>query len=63
MAASAYFDQIQQIYLAYLGRPADPDGLAYWANQVDAEDGSLSGVIGGFSASAESDTLYGQLIR
>ena len=61
MAASAYFDQIQQIYLAYLGRPADPDGLAYWANQVDAEDGSLSGVIGGFSASAESDTLYGQL--
>lgn len=49
MAASAYFDQIQQIYLAYLGRPADPDGLAYWANQVDAEDGSLSGVIGGFS--------------
>lgn len=61
MAASAYFDQIQQIYLAYLGRPADPDGLAYWANQVDAGDGSLSGVIGGFSASAESDTLYGQL--
>ncbi|MBC3956390.1 DUF4214 domain-containing protein [Pseudomonas triticifolii] len=61
MAASAYFDQIQQIYLAYLGRPADPDGLDYWASQVDAEGGSLAGVIGGFSASAESSALYGQL--
>ncbi|HEX8593899.1 MAG TPA: DUF4214 domain-containing protein [Pseudomonas sp.] len=61
MAASAYFDQIQQIYIAYLGRPADPDGLDYWANQVDAEGGSLAGVVGGFSASAESTALYGQL--
>ncbi len=27
--------QIQQLYVAYLGRPADPAGLDYWENQVN----------------------------
>lgn len=59
MAASAYLDQVQQIYIAYLGRPADPDGLAFWANQVDLMQGDLSSVIAGFAASGESAALYG----
>jgi len=61
MAASDYVNQIQQIYLAYLGRPADPAGLAYWADQVDGQGGDLSVVLSGFSASEESTALYGQM--
>ena len=30
MAAAAYFDQIQKIYIAFYQRPADPAGLRYW---------------------------------
>ena len=58
MAASTYFDQIQQLYIAYFGRPADPVGLAYWAANVDAANGSVAQVIAGFSASTESGVLY-----
>ena len=61
MAASAYLDQVLQIYISYLGRPAHPSGLAYWANEIDAADGSFATVIGGFSASAESRSLYGSM--
>lgn len=61
MAASDYTNQIQQIYLAYLGRPADPDGLAYWADQVDSQGGDLSLVLSGFAASEESAALYGDM--
>jgi hypothetical protein len=31
--SAAYHDLIQRIYVAYFGRPADPAGLAYWADQ------------------------------
>lgn len=41
MAASAYFDQVQQLYIAYFGRPADTVGLAYWATQIDAAKDGL----------------------
>jgi hypothetical protein len=58
MAASTYFDQIQQLYIAYFGRPADPVGLNYWASQVDAANGSVAAVIAGFAASSESNALY-----
>jgi hypothetical protein len=29
MAASTYFDQVQKLYIAYFGRPADPVGLNF----------------------------------
>ena len=58
MAASTYFDPIQQLYIAYFGRPADPVGLAYWAANVDAANGSVAQVIVGFSSSTESGVLY-----
>nr|WP_314559805.1 DUF4214 domain-containing protein [uncultured Pseudomonas sp.] len=61
MAALDYTNQIQQIYLAYLGRPADPAGLAYWADQVDSQGGDLSLVLSGFAASEESAALYGEM--
>ena len=58
MAASQYFDQVQQLYIAYFGRPADPVGLSFWAANIDAAGGNISGVISGFSASNESQALY-----
>ncbi len=58
MAASAYFSQIQQAYLAYYGRPADPNGLQYWADQLDKASGNLSVIINAFGTSAESTALY-----
>jgi hypothetical protein len=59
MAAATYFDQVQQLYIAYFGRPADPVGQAYWAAQIDAAKGSIAAVIAGFSASTESTALFG----
>lgn len=34
--AVAYHDLIQRIYVAYFGRPADPAGLAFWADKFSA---------------------------
>jgi len=59
MAASTYLAQVQQLYIAYFGRPADPIGLQYWATQIDAANGSIAAVQAGFSASAESQALFG----
>jgi len=59
MAASTYFAQVQQLYIAYFGRPADTVGLAYWAAQIDAANGSIAAVQAGFSASTESQALFG----
>lgn len=59
MAASTYFAQVQQLYIAYFGRPADPTGQAYWAANIDAAKGDISAVIAGFSASKESQELFG----
>ena len=59
MAASTYFAQVQQLYIAYFGRPADPIGQAYWAANIDAAKGDISAVIAGFSASKESAELFG----
>lgn len=58
MAASAYFDQVQKLYIAYFGRPADPVGLNYWAADIDALGGNFDAAIKGFAASTESQTLY-----
>lgn len=58
MAASAYFDQVQKLYIAYFGRPADPTGLNYWAANIDASGGNFDAAINGFAASTESQALY-----
>ncbi|WP_459830093.1 DUF4214 domain-containing protein, partial [Hydrogenophilus islandicus] len=50
---------IQKLYIAYYQRPADPGGLAYWANRLDQAGGNLSGIIDAFATSAEANRLYG----
>ena len=59
MAASAYLNQVQQLYIAYFGRPADPVGQRYWAQVIDDAGGNITSVLAGFSASNESQALYG----
>lgn len=44
---------VQQLYVAYFGRPADPAGLDYWTNVVEANEGSTAAVSATFAASPE----------
>jgi hypothetical protein len=59
MAAAQYYEQIQQAYIAYYGRPADPQGLVYWATQLDNAGGNIATIINAFGNSTESESLYG----
>ena len=59
MAAIDYFNQVQDIYIAYYGRPADPEGLAYWAARLDVANGNLNEIISAFGNSDEATALYG----
>lgn len=59
MATQATLDQIQQIYIAYYGRPADQTGLDFWAAALEANGGDVDSIINAFANSAESTALYG----
>ena len=61
MAAAAYFDQIQKIYIAFYQRPADPAGLRHWADKVNDAGGDLSPLINTFATSPEAVRLYGTI--
>ena len=54
---------IHQMYIAYYQRPADPAGLIYWQDQLNAngggEDGWNAAVAAAFANAAESSALYG----
>lgn len=58
MAALDHFDSVQRIYNAFYQRPAEPAGLLYWARQLDAAQGNLSGLIDAFANSAEAVQLF-----
>jgi len=53
-----YTSQIESIYLAYYGRPADVTGLAYWNGALNTAGGDLASIINSFGTSAESTALY-----
>lgn len=61
MAAANYFDQVQKIYIAFYQRPADPAGLAYWADRIEAAGGNTDAVVSAFANSPEATTLYGTI--
>lgn len=50
-------EQIQQLYVAYFNRPADPGGLAYWT-AVYAQAASVAPISSAFSSSAEYVAAY-----
>ena len=61
MAYMDYYEAVQEIYLAYYGRAADQDGLAYWSVRLDEENGNLDEIIEAFANSEESQKRYGDL--
>lgn len=48
---------VQELYVAYFGRPADPAGLDYWTNIVESQ-GSTAAVSATFAASPEYIVSY-----
>lgn len=62
MSASDHSKLIMhKMYLAYYGRPADPQGLEYWAQRVDDAEGDLTEAMDAFSQSDENDLVNGGL--
>tara|TARA_R110001599_G_scaffold353766_1_gene597008 strand:+ start:3851 stop:4927 length:1077 start_codon:yes stop_codon:yes gene_type:complete len=56
-----YTNQIQKFYIAYYGRPADPEGLAYWVTQLEQNGGNLTAILEAFGTSAEYENRFGTL--
>lgn len=52
---------IQQLYIAYYGRPADPGGLAYWSDRLNTNGGDLSTIMDAFGSSEEYEERFGAL--
>ncbi|MFH1146704.1 MAG: DUF4214 domain-containing protein [Pseudomonadota bacterium] len=61
MAYMDYLDTVQQVYIAYYQRPADSEGLLYWAQRLDTDGGNLTAIIDAFATSTESNSLYGAI--
>jgi hypothetical protein len=61
MAYTDYLERMQEIYIGYYQRPADPEGLLYWAAKLDAANGDLSEIIDAFANSDEATALYGTI--
>ena len=54
MATQATLEAVQQLYLAYYGRPGDPAGVTYWADRYEAEgQAALTDLYAEFGASQE----------
>ncbi|KTT31887.1 hypothetical protein NS201_09565 [Pseudomonas oryzihabitans] len=52
--------QVESLYLAYFGRPAEPAGLAYWTAQTNATVDQISAA---FAQQPEYTNVYGGLTR
>jgi len=61
MASEQSRSEIQKTYIAYYGRPADEEGLEYWAGLLDEAAGDLSVIIDAFANSPEFLESFGDL--
>jgi hypothetical protein len=59
MVASNSVSSIQQLYISYFGRPADPAGLVFWVALADKNAGSLESIMAAFTGAPEAIALYG----
>lgn len=50
--------QIEAIYIGYLGRAADPEGLTYWLDNLNSGALTATQVATWFSVQAETKALY-----
>lgn len=55
MASQEFLARVQELYVAYYGRPADQEGQQYWADRIDAE--GESAIINAFGNSAEYEAM------
>lgn len=51
--------QIQQLYIALYGRPADPGGQAYWGNILATDPNAIPTIAATFARSAEYGANFG----
>ena len=61
VAATNSLHEVEKLYKAYYGRPADQEGAAYWTAKLDASGGDVSKIAGAFAHSEEASSLYGGL--
>jgi len=60
--SSAYAQQVQRLYIAYYGRPADPAGIDYWVARLAEVSGAWSAdLVDAFANSPEYRDRYGSL--
>jgi hypothetical protein len=74
LIASDYSSEVQELYITYYGRPADPAGLAYWdgvmladnaptdiqsLNAAYSTNAAVKAIVDGFGGSSESQARYG----
>lgn len=57
----SYTDTVQSMYIAYYGRPGDPQGVAYWADRLADVHGNLDAILDAFGNSTEYITRFGSL--
>ncbi len=60
-ASSETLAKVQEIYVAYYGRPADPGGLQWWADELEKNGGDLTAIIDAFGTSEEYTARFGSL--
>jgi len=58
---TVYYRDMEEAYVAYYGRPADPIGRQWWAEGLMRIGGDLSAIIQAFGTSAEFQDFYGGL--
>ncbi|SOC52844.1 protein of unknown function [Chromohalobacter canadensis] len=54
-------NDVQLMYVGFYGRPGEPSGVDYWAEEVDQNDGDLSSIAAAFGNSSEFTGRYGDL--
>lgn len=57
--ATTHTSTVTALYLAFYGRPADPAGLSYWAEQLAKADGNIDAIKAFFANSEEAQVRFG----
>jgi len=57
MATVASENKVQELYIAYFGRPADPAGLAFYADALDAGTTTIEAIATSFGTSTEAASI------
>jgi hypothetical protein len=60
-ASLGSIQKVQEVYVTYYGRPGDPGGVQWWAEQLDQNNGELSLIMNDFGNSTEYQTRFGSL--